>query len=129
VAARKKYGTVGSNKTLNYGGDCGNFVATVIRASGADPKYPVSGTDTQISYLEKSSKWQEITHKRNIKNLEPGDVFIVRRYDLDKGHTYIYIGGGKKAQAAMGDQMPWYGGSVNWTEWNKQYRVFRLVKK
>jgi hypothetical protein len=127
IAARKKYGTA-NDPVLNYGGDCGNFVGTVIRASGVDLKYPGNYTPTQLSYLEKSKQLQEIKNLHNgYSNLLPGDVFI--EITGNYRHTYIYIGGGKKAQASLGKQMPWYGGEANLKEAGVWYRIFRFVGK
>lgn len=69
-----------------YYTDCGVFVATVMRTSGADPKYPPRGTTpAQLPYLKKSGKY-ETFNPTSEGDLKPGDILI------KPGHTYIYTG-------------------------------------
>lgn len=116
AAARRTYKTAGASGTNdsfdNYGGDCGNFVATVIRASGADPNYPISGVGTLESYMEANpSKYKALGEVSSYSSLQPGDIIV----EDDDGHIMIYIGNGEIAQASQGEQMPiqepfWEGG-------------------
>jgi|GEM_PF-1114946 len=69
--------------------DCGVFVATVMRASGADPSYPKRGTGVQLNYLRHSSRYTEIPHVKSTKDLQPGDILVTTE---GTGHTYIYTG-------------------------------------
>lgn len=89
--------------------DCGVFVGTVMRASGADPKYVGRGTSSQLDYVRTSGKFNAFIPKDTTEMLKyPGAVMV-----LD-GHTYIYTGeytgdDGKKytiAQASLGDHPP-----------------------
>ena len=66
--------------------DCGVFVATVMRMSGADPDYPIRGTSTQEPYLRNSGKYDVFDNLTSIEQLRPGDIMI------GPGHTFLYIG-------------------------------------
>ncbi|HSX16756.1 MAG TPA: N-acetylmuramoyl-L-alanine amidase [Patescibacteria group bacterium] len=83
--------------------DCGVFVATVMRSSGADPDYQRRGTAVQLKYLQSSPKFVEVREPGNkdissTKYLAPGDIMVTTS---GVGHTYIYSGkqasGGKDA--------------------------------
>lgn len=109
-----------------YGGaDCGTFVGTVLRASGADPNYPPSGTWIQMAYvLAHPSLYQVVAYQvKDTSVLQPGDILIINQgtqYDgsgkITKvgdgegagGHTLIWLGsagGGDNnvAEASGGD--------------------------
>ena len=66
--------------------DCGVFVATVMRMSGADPDYARRGTSVQMDYLRSSGKYDLFDNLNNEGQLQPGDIFII------DGHTYLYTG-------------------------------------
>lgn len=66
--------------------DCGVFVATVMRMSGADPDYAPRGTTAQMPYLRNSGKYDIFDNLTNEGQLKPGDIFII------DGHTYLYTG-------------------------------------
>jgi hypothetical protein len=74
--------------------DCGGFVATVMRASGADPKYPPGGTGAQEDYVRNSGKYEVVDKVNNIKDLQPGDILIVNSSSGTGalGHTFIFVG-------------------------------------
>lgn len=90
VDAVAKYTTLsqesapGSNSTY---ADCGKFVGTVMRASGADTDYPQAGTAAQYAYVTKSDKYQIITSPKQ-SDLRPGDILV----SAAGGHTAIYAG-------------------------------------
>ncbi|MGC4937079.1 phage tail tip lysozyme [Kribbella sp. DT2] len=91
----------GSTGTDEYS-DCGVFVATVMRMSGADPDYPVRGTDVQKTYLDSSDKW-DMHYGWGEDKLQPGDVLI------GPGHTYLYVGefnGYNSAAASLHGHVP-----------------------
>jgi cell wall-associated NlpC family hydrolase len=112
-AARIQFKTAGADGTNesfdNYGADCGNFVATVMRMSGVDPGYPISSVGAQATYMFNHPElYQRVgTSGSSAGNLQPGDIIT------NEGHTLIYIGDGKVAQASQGEQMPvqeaWWG--------------------
>lgn len=74
--------------------DCGVFVATVMRASGADPSYPASGTANQANYVMHSSRYQIVPGATTTSDLQPGDILIIggTASDAASGHTLIYLG-------------------------------------
>jgi len=74
------------------GASCDVAVATVVRASGVDKKYP-RGRSEQRVY--KSSKFQRIVKKnaRPIDYARPGDIVIYDRTQGGrKGHTFVFGG-------------------------------------
>lgn len=78
---------------------CDRFVATVVKATGTDVKFPWGSSGTQGNYLRDSSNgWQEIS----CQDRQPGDVL------WREGHVMIYIGdvNGKDsiASASIGDK-------------------------
>jgi len=109
--------------SLNNGADCGAFVATVMRASGADPKYPPSYTPAQAEYVTSHPELYDIKYPvENTSDLQPGDVLIVNsgsyvgsdgKYHTGggggaSGHTIIYLGnqasGYDEASASLGSR-------------------------
>lgn len=83
--------------------DCGMFVATVMRASGADPEYPSYGTSNQLKYLKNSSKYT-IVNTKSPSTLQAGDILV------NNGHTMLYLGdqgdGIVAVEASLGDHPP-----------------------
>lgn len=97
--------------------DCGVFVGVVMRASGADPEYPLRLTSTQQNYMKDSGKYEIITNP-SVDDLRPGDIV---NYSLGSaGHTVIYTGdtgdGYFIADASLHGHVPERGGmgSVTW---------------
>ncbi len=84
--------------------DCGVFVATTIRTSGADPDYPTRTTNVQSGILDNKPQWQVVGQLTDsTAQLHPGDVLIRTYYTDDNndgviednerhGHTWIYLG-------------------------------------
>lgn len=66
--------------------DCGVFVATVMRASGADPNYQQITTGQQLNYVKNNPKYTVYPGFKTTLDLHPGDIL------LNDGHTYIYLG-------------------------------------
>lgn len=85
--------------------DCGKYIATVMRASGADPDYPSAGTSIQRNYVMNSPKYT-IINTKSPSDLQPGDILV------NNGHTMLYIGdqgnGNVAAEASLGDHPPRY---------------------
>jgi hypothetical protein len=101
IDARAKYNPeAGGDMT-----DCGKYVATVMRASGADPDYPSAGTSIQRNYVMNSPKYT-IINTKSPSDLQPGDILV------NNGHTMLYIGdqgnGNVAAEASLGDHPPRY---------------------
>ena len=109
VAALKQYlteaGSDPSGYTTNYT-DCGAFVATVMRASGIDPKYWPERTSQQLTYVQGNTALYTVKAPGtwSISDVQPGDIFI------SDGHTYIYVGkqsnGYSVAEASQSDHVP-----------------------
>lgn len=123
------------DKNPPYAGrDCGSFVGTVMRASGADPNYPKSGTFNQEPYVRNHpEKYQIIESVSSTAELVPGDILIVNQgggADA-KGHTYIYVGrqanGNDSASASFKKRYPGLGKAVL-RDSRGSYMVARLIK-
>lgn len=65
--------------------DCGVFVATVMRTSGADKSFPLRSTGVQMNYLSNSDKY-EYFRPTSEADLKAGDILITQ------GHIYLYTG-------------------------------------
>lgn len=66
--------------------DCGLFVSTVIKGSGADPNYPTRGTGpAQLPYVQSQVTFRAFQPK-DTSELKPGMLAVL------SGHTYIYTG-------------------------------------
>ena len=92
IAATKQYDSVGSygqpyDKAMYA--SCDHFVATVARAAGADPDYPLYGAgvnSTQGVYLSSHPKiWKQVTSG----NIPPGAIME----GVDIEHTWIAVSG------------------------------------
>jgi hypothetical protein len=112
--------------------DCGMFVATVIRLSGADKKYYLRGTGVQLDYVKKHPELYEVTNKYNsVDQVKPGDIFIVSGGDV--GHTFIYTGKYKGDDGKNYDSMSasWHqrvpmAANAYFEQGGYQYHVARL---
>ena len=51
---------------------CDRFVATILRATGADPTYPWGAVANQLDYMQSSPKWEMVSCQDRL----PGDVLI-----------------------------------------------------
>lgn len=89
--------------------DCGRFVGTVMRTSGADTDYPEVGTSTMLNYVKSSDKYNIISFTGDISVLQPGDILI------RDGHTALWLGlnddNKKVAQASLYTDYPEFKGS------------------
>lgn len=84
------------SKQCQAGASCDVGAATVIRASGIDPKIP-RGLEEQIPYLEKSNRFKK-TDLKKTSEMKPGDVGVY--IGKTKGaHIWIGLGGGLIAEA------------------------------
>ena len=120
VAAMKQYNPLEYTTTDGTGGDCGVFVATVMRASGADPNYPQGYTVNQAEYvISHPNLYKVIYPATSTAQLQPGDILIINSGTTQNadgtinvgqggggagGHTFIYVGpqagGYSEAQAS-----------------------------
>lgn len=115
------------------GADCGAFVATVMRASGADTSYPALGTPNQQDWvMSHPDKYDVFTTLQSTSELKPGDILIVNSGSGTnaQGHTLIWVGpqtdGYNEASASEGDRMPSLGTLTSLTEARGHYIVARL---
>ena len=119
AAAILQFNPASNNPTFYYGADCGSFVGTVMKASGADPDYPHASTSVQEAYVRAHpEKYDIVEVTTNKADLLPGDIMIVNKGGGagSLGHTYIYVGpqagGLDAASASGGERMPNLGGTV-----------------
>ncbi len=122
-AVREHNGSSGEDELT----DCGVFVATVMRMSGADPEYAVRGTSVQMDYLRSSGKYDLFDNLNNESQLRPGDIFII------DGHTYLYTGNyeGSDGRTYNAASASWHGHvpeatRVYFTDYRGHYTVARL---
>lgn len=124
---KRAYIQVGLDGIMPGGSSCDVFVATVARYSGVDPDFACCHVEsTQIPYLEKSDKWEEIKYSdpRDTSFLRPGDVLTV------PGHIKMYVekdGKAMTAQASYGDHSGELSNGVNLVDslGRGNYRVWR----
>ena len=120
----------GTTHTTPYS-DCGVFVGTVVRASGADPDFPIRGTDIMMKYVEDNPEKYEIVTENvtDTSQLQPGDILVSAKgapYNRRYGHIAIYVGqqpGGEVAEGSLGGHVPYV---QNLWHLNENYRVARL---
>ena len=127
-AARPEYVEASSQLSKDwhtaYFTDCGVFVSTVMRLSGADPKFPKRGTGTMMSYLQNSNEY-DFFRPSSEADLEPGDILILH------GHIYFYTGERNdsptgRAQGASLSMRPPAGHYVYLSDNRGSYNVARL---
>lgn len=127
IAARRQYNpNVGDDQYSHT--DCGKFVATVMRASGADPDYTPAGTWNQLAYVKGNSNYLVI-EKPSLSDLKPGDILV------NNGHTLIYAGdqgdGVWGYHASLGDTAPIQigQGTIEYQLSQPDNVLARLIKK
>lgn len=130
---QKALTATGGNTTLSYAQDCGHFVATVMKYSGADKDFPAGGTGNMQKYMETSGKYESIENKQNTSNLQPGDIFVVNAGDGAgaNGHIFIYIGDQGDGNDAASASYLERTGNLSKTIFHDSrgnYKIFRLKK-
>lgn len=110
--------------------DCGLFVSTVMRYSGADKKYAQRGTGTQLAYVRRhKEKYDVFTNLNNTGQLKPGDIFIIDGHTFLHTHKTPYKGtDGKKYNgfsASWGDRVP-MANNTYFSDSRGHYTVARL---
>lgn len=91
--AKKQAEEKGGDDTYHLGGgelyaSCDRFVATVLKATGADVDVPWGDTAAQLAWYEKSDKWEKYTSQ---DEMTPGDVLITKVSGAT-GHVLLYVG-------------------------------------
>lgn len=61
---------------------CDRFVATILRATGADTSFPWGATGAQLAYMQGSPNWKQVSCQER----QPGDVL------WRDGHVMMYVG-------------------------------------
>ena len=61
---------------------CDRFIATIIRATGADKSFPWGATEHQLAYMQNSPNWKQVSCQQR----QPGDVL------WRDGHVMMYVG-------------------------------------
>jgi len=120
--------------------DCGRFVSTTIRSSGADPNYPIVGVSIQYAYVKKHpEKFSLIPHAK-FEDLKPGDILIISGTVVPKGekkkeevgHTLIFTGDKENpmVEAALGSRVPSVQSRafLDWTL-DRDATAVRIIKK
>ncbi|MGP5015090.1 transglycosylase SLT domain-containing protein [Glutamicibacter ardleyensis] len=107
-----------------YFTDCGVFVSTVMRTSGADPTFPKRSTTVMLDYVRKSAKYDTF-YAKSEADLKPGDILVL------KGHIYLYTGKRNdsatgRAQGASLTARPPAGHYVYLSDRRGQYTIARL---
>ena len=83
------------------GASCDIFVSTVMRYSGSDPSFPVSGPVVQENYMKANTDKYTQVNATDTSDLQAGDILVA----TDNGrHIYIYLGDGKQASASFNDR-------------------------
>ena len=107
VQAMKEVGTY-IKPCRSAGGDCAPegascdiFVSTVMRYSGSDPTFPVSGPIVQENYMKSNPDKYTQVMANDVSDLLPGDILVA----TDNGrHIYINLGDGMQASASFNDR-------------------------
>jgi len=126
--------------------DCGGFVSIVMRLSGADSSFPISGTDVILSYftniLSGNKKYSQVDYN----SLLPGDILLsdnggsrLSSSNAYSGHIMIYLGptkGSDGAQytavdASLNQRVPSLrpNSSVSWMQNRVNSSAWRLVSE
>lgn len=114
------------------GASCDQFVATVMRYSGADPDFPVINPPNQRDYmLRHPEKYQQIANTRDFSILQPGDIFVAE--SGRSRHIFIYGGERDGTQVQIGASFNQHTAYVYnfWNSWalnGVDYMIFRRIE-
>ena len=117
------------------GASCDQFVATVMRYSGADKSFPVFGPGVQQDYMANHpDMYMKVEHNNDVANLEPGDIFVTSG---NGNHVYLYLGeiDGQPTQASAsfndrtGEHFPgvYFSDSHGRSGGSRIYTVYRRI--
>lgn len=135
VVAMKEVGTYfapcrNSNDCAPIGASCDIFVSTVIRYSGADPSFPMTGPGIQENYMRAhSDKYMEV-EASDVSDLLPGDILVTTE---NGRHIYLYLGNGMQASASYNERTGEHFQGVYLVDsgtgqGSRHYSVFRVIK-
>lgn len=71
------------------GASCDVFVGTVMRYSGADSGFPLTGPASQMSYMESNPDRYSKVEVSDVSELQPGDILVTT---TNGRHIYLYLG-------------------------------------
>ena len=122
-----------------YGASCDQFVATVMRYSGADPNFPIfhgsyssGGHSGQNYYMDDHPEmYDKIENIGDASNLQPGDIFVVNNESNGGYHILLYIGeiDGKPSQASAswGGRTGEHFAGVPFSDYGMEYSIYRRI--
>ena len=124
-----------------YGASCDQFVATVMRYSGADPNFPIfHGSYTSASgrgygqdyYMDDHPEmYQKIENLGNTSNLQPGDIFVVNNESNSGYHIFLYIGEidgqPSQASASWGGRTGEHYAGLSFRDYGMDYSIYRRI--
>ena len=101
VEAMKKVGTYfapcrSTGDCAPIGASCDIFVSTVMRYSGSDPSFPVSGPVAQEQHMATHTDMYMKVDAKDVSDLQAGDILVTTS---NGRHIYIYLGNGMQASA------------------------------
>lgn len=111
------------------GASCDVFVSAVMRYSGSDPSFPLTGPAVQKEYMQSHPELYTSVEASDVSDLEPGDILVTTE---NGRHIYIYLGDGMQASASFNDRTGEHyegvylsdSGTGNGT---RHYSVFRRI--
>jgi len=83
------------------GASCDVFVSAVMRYSGSDPSFPLTGPAVQKEYMESHPDMYMRVEASDVSDLEPGDILVTTE---NGRHIYLYLGDGMQASASFNDR-------------------------
>lgn len=83
------------------GASCDVFVSAVMRYSGSDPSYPLTGPAVQEQHMRSHPDMYTQVMAMDVSDLEPGDILVTTE---NGRHIYIYLGDGMQASASFNDR-------------------------
>lgn len=111
------------------GASCDVFVSAVMRYSGSDPAFPLTGPAVQKEYMESHPDMYMRVAASDVSDLEPGDILVTTE---NGRHIYIYLGDGMQASASFNDRTGEHFSGVYLSDsgtgrGTRTYSVFRRI--
>lgn len=112
------------------GASCDIFVSTVIRYSGADANFPPYGPAVQQAYMDEHPEmYEKIEADGDVRNLMPGDIFVVA--NGNGRHIYLYIGEidgqPSQASASFNTRTGEHYAGISWVDYDMEYSIYRRI--
>lgn len=111
------------------GASCDVFVSAVMRYSGSDSAFPLTGPAVQKQYMESHPDMYMRVEASDVSDLEPGDILVTTE---NGRHIYIYLGDGMQASASFNDRTGEHFSGVYLSDsgtgnGTRTYTVFRRI--